>query len=369
MSASKKTCGKCGFKVANVARFCGRCGSAGLTTPEDCSDIPLMNLVECSSCNAFREADGDFCEHCGAQVEVKSETQNHPSIPVEPIQLDERKTGVPRVVLVGIIVLGGLTLIPIFTLLIAKSFGPVANTNQNKQSSSPTPSSPESHKGMVLIPGGEFIMGDDNGDEFERPAHRARVKSFFMDQREVTCAEYEQFLKATSRNPPPGWSKKVCPAGFPDLPATGVNWFDATDYARWRNARLPTEEEWEYAARANDGRKYSWGNYWLDGAANAGKSGAQRLVNVGTYANSQTPSGLFDMSGNAWEWTASQIVAYPRGHLSISPTADLKVIRGGSWQDEPSQVTATYRGYLQSSGADDYSATGFRCVVDAGSNK
>src|ERR1041384_5646951 len=252
MSSSKTLCGKCGFRVANRARFCGRCGSADLATPEDRSDITLSDFVECSSCNAFREADGDFCEHCGARVEVESEAQIHSSPEVEPIQLDDRKTGVPRLLLVGIIVLGGLTLIPVFTLLIAKSLGPAATTNQNKQSGSPTPSPPESHKGMVLIPGGEFIMGDDNGDEFERPAHRVRVKSFFMDQREVTCAEYEQFLKATSRTPPPGWSRKVCPAGFPDLPATGVNWFDATDYARWRNARLPTEEEWEYAARANE---------------------------------------------------------------------------------------------------------------------
>lgn len=364
--ASKTICGKCGLQATKRAQFCGRCGSPTLLTSAD-SDTTLPGLIECSACHEFREVDGEFCEHCGAKAQEEPKPQFESPLFENPEQ--PRKSATLPWVVVGIATLAVLTLIPVFTLLIAKSFRPVGNTAEHKQSALPTPSPPESYKGMVLIPGGEFMMGDDKGDEFERPAHRVVVQPFYIDQKEVTCAQYAQFLKATSRKAPPGWLQKVCSSASPDLPATGVDWFDANAYARWRNARLPTEEEWEYAARANDGRKYTWGNIWLSGAANAGETGAQRLVDVGSYPKSQTPSGLFDMTGNAWEWTSSQLVAYPSGKLSINPTADLKVIRGGSWQDQPSQVTTTYRGYLQSSGEKDYSATGFRCVVDARSNR
>lgn len=222
--------------------------------------------------------------------------------------------------------------------------------------------------GMVFIPGGEFLMGNDQGDEYERPAHRVLVQPFFMDITEVTCEQYLAFIKNTGHRAPPQWTIGTYPAGAGDLPVTGVDWHDATSYAQWANKRLPTEQEWEFAARANDGRKYPWGNIWRAGAANAGESSPQRLMSVGTHLEGKTPSGLMDMIGNAWEWTASDMVAYPNGKLTRRHIGDLKVIRGGSWQEPPEQATTTYRGYLRKTGADDYSATGFRCAKDVKSD-
>lgn len=359
-------CTKCGFEVPDRSRFCGRCGSYDLSKVEDNRTPTLSDFVECSSCHAFREVDGDFCEHCGAKVSTESAVAPGPPT-ADPIEPTVANRATPSWVIFGTVGLGVL-LVSMVTFLLAQSSTRKDNTNQNNrninQNSSPTPLQPERYKGMVFIAGGEFMMGDDKGDEYEYPAHRVVVQSFLMDQTEVTCAEYDRFLKESSRKPPLGWQSKICPPNLPDLPATGVNWFDATAYATWRNVRLPTEEEWEFAARSTDGRKYPWGNTWLDGSANVGAAGAQRLVNVGTYSNGKTPSGLLDMAGNAWEWTSSQMVGYPKGKLSITTGPELKVIRGGSWQDQPSQVTTTYRGYLLSSGAEDYSATGFRCVAD-----
>jgi formylglycine-generating enzyme required for sulfatase activity len=207
-------------------------------------------------------------------------------------------------------------------------------------------------------------MGNDQGDEYERPAHKISVRPFFMDITEVTCEKYLAFIKDTGHRAPPQWTNGSYPAGAGDLPVTGVDWYDASAYAQWAKKRLPTEEEWEFAARSTDGRKYPWGNTWIAGAANAGDSSPQHLLSVGAHPDGKTPSGLMDMIGNAWEWTANDLVPYPNGKLTRRPAGDLKVIRGGSWQELPEQATTTYRGYLRKTGAADYSATGFRCAKD-----
>src|SRR5215216_5000996 len=218
--------------------------------------------------------------------------------------------------------------------------------------------------GMVYVNGGEFLMGTDDGDEYERPAHKVAVAPFFMDSTEVTCEQYQQFVRATGHRLPPPWTNNSYPPGSAKLPVTGVDWYDADAYAKWVKKRLPTEEEWEFAARSNDGRRYPWGNNWIRGAANAGDSSAQQLVNVGNYPTGKTPSGLMDLAGNAWEWTSSDLDAYPNGKLTEKPSGEIKVVRGGSWQGSTSEITTTYRGYLLASDGGDYSATGFRCVTD-----
>jgi formylglycine-generating enzyme required for sulfatase activity len=152
--------------------------------------------------------------------------------------------------------------------------------------------------------------------------------------------------------------------GASKQPVTGIDWNDAKAYADWAKKRLPTEEEWEFAARGGLGATYPWGNEWRSNFANAGDSSAQRLVDVGSYANGKTSAGVMDMIGNAWEWTASDVVVYPGGHLSAPIPKNVKVIRGGSWQETNKQATTTYRGFLRTSDAEDYSATGFRCVKD-----
>ena len=183
-----------------------------------------------------------------------------------------------------------------------------------------------------------------------------------MDQTEVTCEQYQKFIDATHHPAPPGWPEGKFPAGSEKLPVTGVTWDDANAYAEWAEKRLPTEEEWEFAARGTDGRKYAWGNQWQGKVANGGDSSAGRLVDVGSYPDGKSSAGVVDMIGNAWEWTASDLSAYPGGQLPSPPGKDFKIIRGGSWKEDKSQATATYRGYLAARGAKDYSATGFRCV-------
>src|SRR5688572_1012757 len=125
---------------------------------------------------------------------------------------------------------------------------------------------------MAYVPGGDFTMGRDDGDEYERPAHLVTVKPFFIDLNEVTNEDYEKFVKEKGYQPPASWKTGTYPEGAGRLPVTGVNWEDANAYAAWAGKRLPTEEEWEFAARGADGRTYPWGNEWQPGQANADKA-------------------------------------------------------------------------------------------------
>jgi formylglycine-generating enzyme required for sulfatase activity len=227
----------------------------------------------------------------------------------------------------------------------------------------------EQHTGMAYVPGGEFLMGSTTGDQFETPAHTITVKPFFMDLTEVTCEAYDKFVKATGHRQPASWVNGTYPPGSEQRPVTGVDWYDAASYAQWIKKRLPTEEEWEFAARGTDGRRYPWGNEWRANSANTAESGLRQVVDVGSYPNGKSPYGLLDMTGNAWEWTASDLKAYPGGQLPpYRPgLGEYKIFRGGSWRENKNEATATYRGYWAASGADDYSATGFRCVADVDS--
>ena len=229
----------------------------------------------------------------------------------------------------------------------------------------------ESYRGMAYVPGGEFLMGSNGGDQFENPAHRITVKPFYMDITEVTCEAYDQFVKATGNKRPVSWINGTYPPGYARRPVTGVDWYDANSYAQWVGKRLPTEEEWEFAARGTDARKYAWGNEWRANSANTEESSPGQVVDVGSYPEGKSPFGLLDMIGNAWEWTASDLKAYPGGQLPSHPSGEYKIIRGGSWREDKDHATVTYRGYSSASGANDYSSTGFRCVavVDSAAQK
>lgn len=217
--------------------------------------------------------------------------------------------------------------------------------------------------GMAYVPVGEFMMGRDDGDQYERPAHKVMVKPFFIDLYEVTREDYKKCLNAKKCPLPQGWnSDSSYPEGTARQPVTGVTWDAANAYAQWAGKRLPTEEEWEYAARGIDGRRYPWGNGWKQGLANA-NGAANHLVDVGTY-HGTSPYGAFDMVGNAWEWTASKMVPYPGGTLPIDVSDDVRVIRGGTYLNNSDQVTTTFRRGWSEQGEDDYSNTGFRCVKD-----
>lgn len=247
------------------------------------------------------------------------------------------------------------------------------NTNQTSTSTltptatspptlSPTPTQPPA--GMVYVPGGEFTMGRNDGDEYERPAHKAIVQPFFIDIYEVTNEEYAKFTGTEQGRQyiPQGWNNGTYPAGAERKPVTGVTWDAANAYAKWAGKRLPTEEEWEFAARGTDERRYPWGNEWRTGYANANRA-SKGMANVGAY-HGTSPFGAFDMVGNAWEWTDGGLKAYPGGRLPEQPASNTKVLRGGSYKSNRTQATATYRLGWRASGETSYSETGFRCVKD-----
>ena len=233
-----------------------------------------------------------------------------------------------------------------------------SNNQTNNQPSKTTPPA-----GMVYVEGADFTMGAEKGDPAEMPAHKETVKSFFMDKYEVTREDYAKCVEAGKCSAPSIWKDKKYADGTAKFPVVGVNYSQASDYAKWAGKRLPTEEEWEFAARGADERAFPWGKTWESGKANA--SGASKdFSEVGKFSGT-SPFGVYDMVGNAWEWTSSEYKAYPNGTLPPNLLkGDLRVIRGGSYQSTSQYASATYRTGWQATGATDYNATGFRCVKD-----
>jgi formylglycine-generating enzyme required for sulfatase activity len=228
---------------------------------------------------------------------------------------------------------------------------------------SPSPSVPPKPENMVSIAEGEFYMGRDDGEALERPAHPEKVAAFLMDKFEVTREDYKKCIENSACDPPHGWDNNNFPSGTDKFPVTGVSWDDARKYCTWVKKRLPTEAEWEYAARGSERKKiYPWGEEWMEDRANTNSNG---LREVGTF-KAQTNTELYDLIGNAWEWTASKFMHYPgkeKPTLNKSQRSeDLKVIRGGYFGSK-GPVTATYRGaWLITRDKSSYAGTGFRCV-------
>lgn len=239
-----------------------------------------------------------------------------------------------------------------------------------------SPSPPTPPTGMAFVPGGEFTLGREDGEPDERPTRMVAVKPFFIDQNEVTNEQYQKFLDETKYPPPPSWKGGHFPQGAETLPVTDVTWEDAMTYARSVGKRLPTEEEWEFAARGTDGRLFPWGNDWQPDHANSkAKANEKRQAQpVGQSPQGDSPFGLHDLSGNAWEWTSSDYVAYPGGFIEPPPAgfSNLKVIRGGSFDSSPKSATTTLRRGWPATRKDwptpgnaRYDQTGFRCAQDA----
>ena len=180
-----------------------------------------------------------------------------------------------------------------------------------------------------------------------------------MDQTEVTREQYAAFAKATNHPLPPDWKSGKYEAGTDRFPVVNVSWQDANDYAAWAGKRLPTEAEWEFAARAQDGRRYPWGSNWDATKANTIETNVNHPVEVGSHANTAHPFGLMDLAGNVWEWTAGDVTSYKDAGITLAPG---KVIRGGAFYAPKERATTTYRGFAppdkQAPGI------GFRCVKD-----
>jgi formylglycine-generating enzyme required for sulfatase activity len=197
---------------------------------------------------------------------------------------------------------------------------------------------------MVLVPEGEFLMGSDapEADKDERPVARVFLETFWIDRVEVTNGRYRPCVDAGACAPPigPGFDQ----ASKTEYPVTIVSWSQADAYCRWVGKRLPTEAEWEKAARGVDGRIYPWGSRFESGRANVGYTAGTDAV--GSYPTGSSPYGVLDMAGNVFEWTSSLYKPYPyrRDDGREDPKArGARVNRGGSWYYGAWYARATYR--------------------------
>jgi iron(II)-dependent oxidoreductase len=235
--------------------------------------------------------------------------------------------------------------------------------------------------GMVYIPSGEFIMGSSDKDvemflqlfiyrrpsrfANEQPQHTVYLDSFYIDKYEVTNARYGEFIKATGHSAPVYWNNELY--NQPEQPVIGITWEDARAYAEWAGKRLPTEAEWEKAARGTDGRIWPWGNEWDAAKLNGNDVGAIDgyiySSPVGSFPQGASPYGVHDMAGNAWEWIEDW---YDANYYSYSPKINPKgpasgnyhVLRGGDWSMNKDFTRCASRFGLGPGSM----LTGFRCA-------
>jgi len=224
-------------------------------------------------------------------------------------------------------------------------------------------------RGMIEIPGGPFILGDDSRHADEGPMQEWTVGGFLLDKLEVSNGDYFRYVKATGSNSPTHWKGWKPPADLADHPVTYVSWYDARDYCAWRGKRLPTEFEWEKAARGDEGLKFPWGDIFDPSVANTPQSEIGHTTPVGNFPNGASPYGLLDMAGNVWEWTDSWYQPYP-GNERDNPNYGhvYRIVRGGSWFDcefyNCGISAPTFnRGFFIPNTQND--TFGFRCAVDA----
>jgi serine/threonine protein kinase len=192
---------------------------------------------------------------------------------------------------------------------------------------------------LIEIPAGKFQMGRNDGPSPEAPAHAATVAAFAIDKTEVTNAAYAQFVRDSNHAPPEHWGGIKPPVGQELLPVSSVSYEDAVAFAAWRSKRdgvtyrLPTEEEWEYAARNGDkDNLYPWGNTWQSGRAATEETGVGTAQPVGTYTQGMNSWGVLDLLGNVWEWTSSKASLYQGSSLQLpAQHKDWIVIRGGCY--------------------------------------
>ena len=222
----------------------------------------------------------------------------------------------------------------------------------------PLPTEITDAKGITMrfVPAGEFTMGSENGDDDEKPVHRVYLDAFYMDIYEVTNAAYKVCEEANGCTPPERMESSTRPSYynnplFKDYPVITVDWFQANAYCEWRGSSLPTDAQWEKAARGTDERTYPWGEGIDCYKANYQEACIGDTTEVGSYLDGVSPYGLYDMAGNVWEWM-----------LNLE-SPEIGEIRGGSYNYYVKDARSTNRFKILS----DYhfSDLGFRCAKDA----
>jgi|CXWL01.1.fsa_nt_gi formylglycine-generating enzyme required for sulfatase activity len=220
---------------------------------------------------------------------------------------------------------------------------------------------------MALVPAGEFTMGSTLRAD-EKPVRRVYLNAFSMDMYAVTVGQYAKYLETTGMEAPPEWDIMNQPQ-HQKRPVVNISWSDAASYCKWAGKRLPTEAEWEKAARGTDGRLYPWGNEAPTRLhANFGKKEwayHMALVPVGMFELGKSPYGIHDMAGNVWEWVNDW---YDHDYYKKSPmknpqgptTGKSKVVRGGNWLYLQESLRSSFRFNADPSGRQ--FGYGFRCA-------
>ncbi len=213
------------------------------------------------------------------------------------------------------------------------------------------------------MPAGAFMMGADlapAGDE--SPLHVMTLPTFWMQRYEVTNADYSACV-AAGRCHEPQDLRFIADADAAHDPVVFVTWYDADAYCHWLDERLPTEAEWEKAARGTDGRAYPWGNEASPDRLNAGLR-FDGTSEVGSFPTGASPYGALDMAGNVWEWTADWYEAYPASTFRSDLFGEkYRVVRGGSWNHAIQDAQTFHRDIAHPARA--LAVVGFRCAVDS----
>lgn len=240
---------------------------------------------------------------------------------------------------------------------------------------------------MVIVAAGECVMGStpaeleaaledctDSKREWylnEQPQHRVCLPEFAIARTPVTNIQYRRFVRATGRSLPAHWLGGRLPAGQEDHPVTGVSWHEANSYCQWLSEstgkayRLPSEAQWEKAARGADGRTYPWGNEFQPGMCNCSEIGLGYTTPVGVFASGASPYGALDMAGNVWEWTSSLFKEYPytaQDGREALDSGEQRALRGGAFFYNRYDVRCAVRSRYRPEGK--HYLVGFRPALD-----
>jgi formylglycine-generating enzyme required for sulfatase activity len=217
---------------------------------------------------------------------------------------------------------------------------------------------------MVKIPAGWFLMGED-GFYWENPRRRIYLDAYLIDRCPVTNREFRDFCLATGHPTPPHWHAGYFPEGRGRHPVNNVTLEDARAFARWAGKSIPTEAQWEKAARGVDGRIYPWGDEFDSGKCNTEGARVGYTTEVGSYPEGRSPYGVLDMCGNVWEWVEGSwdpkwFRKMPDRNPARNPRDPVNVLRGGTWSTLPGNCRTFSRCPALRGARAGYS--GFRCV-------
>jgi len=238
---------------------------------------------------------------------------------------------------------------------------------------------------MVYVPAGQFEMGSDTSPyNNERPVHSVTLQAFWLDRTEVTNSQYQRCVDAGVCLPPSETSAYSRDSyygnpAYGDYPVIHVNWYRAVAYCQWVGGRLPTEEEWAYAARGPESYPFPWGNQPDSTRLNycdvhcdlphrdpAGDDSFADTAPVGSFPGGASWCGALDMLGNVWEWAWDWFDFYPAADRPgwLSSTMTDRIVRGGGWDTAVDHARGTFRNWFNP--AQDQDSIGFRCVLDKG---